>query len=799
MATVIQLKRTNTATLPTANNGSLEHGEMAYLYDTSSTALSAGQNGRRLYIGNPNGNNQTPIKVGGQYYTDMLEHVHGTLTESAAIIADANKKIDNLKVDVMDFDGSTITTESGNGLTLNPATSVSIKGQYTLPTTDGTAGQAIMTDGSGAATFQTIGTNLTIKGDASTTDSIALLTETLAVEGDAATGIATTVGANKIIVSGTNASTTAKGVAKFAAADFAVSSEGEVTLNQTALEESVEDYVDGLIVGGTGISSTYVDEPGSGGATLTISGTDATTTAKGIASFGTNDFSVTAGAVTIKTGGVSNAQLAGDIANGKLTNSTISIDADTGTTNAVDLGDTLVVTGGEGIDTAVSGDTLTITGELATSANKGIASFSGDDFTVTDGVVTIKSTGILAAQISNDAVTTDKILNANVTNAKLANPTTTLGTSTLTLGAATTDIAGITSLDVDNINVNLNTISSTDTNGNIVISPNGTGVVDLNTHKITGLSSPTSVSDGANKQYVDGVAQGLSIKNAIKFATTDTLANLTSGTVTYDNSAGTLTLSNALTALDGINLTSADHGTRVLVKDETGSTAEEAKNGIYVLTSLSLLTRATDANAPAEVTAGTFFFVQSGNNNGDNGFVQTEIVNTIGTDALKYTQFSGAGQIIAGNGITKSGNELSVTVNTSTGGLGVESGSGLKIANAGVTNDMLFGSIANAKLANSSVTINSQSLALGASLTLNADNIAEASSPTNQYFTDARARSAVSIGAGTGLAYVTSTGVISGVDASTSAKGVAQFDSNDFAVASGVVTVQKIDGGTYPS
>ena len=269
--------------------------------------------------------------------------------------------------------------------------------------------------------------------------------------------------------------------------------------------------------------------------------------------------------------------------------------------------------------------------------------------------------------------------------------------------------------------------------------------------------------------------------------------------MTYDNTAGTLTLSVALTALDGINLTSSDHGTRVLVKDETGSTAEEAKNGIYVLTSLSLLTRAADANASAEVTAGTFFFVQSGNTNGDNGFVQTEIVNTIGTDALKYTQFSGAGQIIAGNGITKSGNELSVTVNTSTGGLGVESGSGLKIANAGVTNDMLFGSIANAKLSNSSVTINSQSLALGASLTLNADNIAEASSPTNQYFTNTRARSAVSIGAGTGLAYVSSTGVISGVDATVTTKGVASFNTANFTVTSGAVDVTKIDGGTYGS
>ena len=793
MATVIQLKRTNTATLPTANNGTLEHGEMAYLYDTSSTALSAGQNGRRLYIGSPDGNNQTPIKVGGQYYTDMLEHAHGTLTASAALIADANSKINNLKVDVMDFDGSTITTESGNGLTLNPATSVSIKGQYTLPTTDGTAGQAIMTDGSGAATFQTIGTNLTIKGDASTTDSIALLTETLAVEGDAATGIATTVGANKITVSGTNASTTAKGVAKFAAADFAVSSEGEVTLNQTALEESVEDYVDGLIVGGTGISSTYVDEPGSGGATLTISGTDATTTAKGIASFGTNDFSVTAGAVTIKTGGVSNAQLAGDIANGKLTNSTISIDADTGTTNAVDLGDTLAVTGGEGIDTAVSGDTLTITGELATSANKGIASFDSADFDVTNGVVTIKSTGILAAQISNDAVTTDKILNANVTNAKLANPTTTLGTSTLTLGAATTDIAGITSLGVGTLTVTTNNIATS--SGNLVLNP--TGNISANSNRIVDVSNPTAANDASNKTYVDSVAQGLAIKTACAAATTDNLAN-----GTYDNGTNgvgaTITGFTAFNGnvLDGVTLQVANTGTgflgsRILVKDQTN----EFENGIYHYTNTSTLTRASDADTAAELTAGTFFFVQSGTLAGDNGFVQTEIVNSVGSgNIIKYTQFSGAGQIVAGAAITKTGNQLDIGVD----GSSIEvTSDALNVKALGITNAMLAGSIANAKLANSSVTINSQSLALGASLTLNADNIAEASSPTNQYFTDARARSAVSIGAGTGLAYVTSTGVISGVDASTSAKGVAQFDSNDFAVASGVVTVKEVDGGTY--
>ena len=783
MATVIQLKRTNTATLPTANNGTLEHGEMAYLYDTSSTALSAGQNGRRLYIGNPNGNNQTPIKVGGQYYTDMLEHTHGTLTESAAIIADANKKIDNLKVDVMDFDGSTIATESGNGLTLNPATSVSIKGAYTLPTADGTAGQAIMTDGSGVATFQTIGTNLTIKGDADTTDSVALLSDTLAIEGDAATGIATAVTNNKITVSGTNASTTAKGVAKFAAADFAVSAEGEVTLNQTTLEESVEDYINGSLTAGTGMATAYDDTAG----TITISGTDASTSAKGIASFGTNDFSVTAGAVTIKTGGVSNAQLAGDIANGKLTNSTISIDADTGTTNAVDLGDTLVVTGGEGIDTAVSGDTLTITGELATSANKGIASFDSADFDVTDGVVTIKSTGILAAQISNNAVTTDKIANDAVTLDKIADAVTktTLGTTDLTLGSTSTTVAGLTSVAVGTLTVTTNNIATS--SGNLVLNP--TGNISANSNRIVDVSNPTSANDASNKTYVDSVAQGLAIKTACAAATTADLSG------TYNNGTNgvgaTITIAaDSIAVLDGVTLQVGD---RILVKNQTNL----VENGIYTYTNTSTLTRATDADTTAELSAGTFFFVQSGTLGGDNGFVQTEIVNNIGSGAnsnIKYTQFSGAGQIVAGAAITKTGNQLDIGVDDSSIEVTADA---LNVKALGITNAMLAGSIANAKLANSSVTINSQSLALGASLTLNADNIAEASSPTNQYFTDARARSAVSIGAGTGLAYVTSTGVISGVDASTSAKGVAQFDSNDFAVASGVVTVKEVDGGTY--
>jgi len=171
--------------------------------------------------------------------------------------------------------------------------------------------------------------------------------------------------------------------------------------------------------------------------------------------------------------------------------------------------------------------------------------------------------------------------------------------------------------------------------------------VSLNSQKITSLADPTADGDAANKGYVDGVAQGLDIKDSVKVATT---ANITlSGTQTIDGVA-----------------VSADE--RVLVKDQ--STASQ--NGLY-LCKASTWTRTDDLAAGADA-AGAFAFVEQGTVNGDNAFVCSSDKGSAvtGTNNLTFVQFSGAGQVIAGSGLDKSGNTLSVDLKAN-GGLVIES------------------------------------------------------------------------------------------------------------------------------
>ena len=177
-----------------------------------------------------------------------------------------------------------------------------------------------------------------------------------------------------------------------------------------------------------------------------------------------------------------------------------------------------------------------------------------------------------------------------------------------------------------------------------------TGSVSLNSQTITNLAEPVNSSDAATKSFVESTAQGLDVKDSCVAATT---ANITISTA----------LNNGDT-LDGVTLSTND---RVLVKDQ--STASE--NGIYVVGSSPA--RADDLAAGADA-AGFFTFVEQGTVNADNGFVCTSNKGSavVGTNNLTIAQFSGAGQVTAGDGLDKSGNTLSVDLKAN-GGLVIES------------------------------------------------------------------------------------------------------------------------------
>jgi hypothetical protein len=160
------------------------------------------------------------------------------------------------------------------------------------------------------------------------------------------------------------------------------------------------------------------------------------------------------------------------------------------------------------------------------------------------------------------------------------------------------------------------------------------GAIAMGTSKVTGLGDPTAAQDAATKNYVDNTAQGLDAKASCVVATT-----------------ASITLSGTQT-IDGVAVIAGD---RVLVKDQSTS----ANNGIYVVAA-STWARSTDADTWVELTS-AFTFVESGTANADSGWVCTiDAGGTLGSTAVTWVQFSGAGQITAGAGLTKTGNTLDV-------------------------------------------------------------------------------------------------------------------------------------------
>ena len=158
------------------------------------------------------------------------------------------------------------------------------------------------------------------------------------------------------------------------------------------------------------------------------------------------------------------------------------------------------------------------------------------------------------------------------------------------------------------------------------------------------VATPTDAAHAATKGYVDAARQGLDVKQSVRAATT-----------------ASVDLSTELDAGSVIDTTvTLVAGNRVLVKDQ----ATASENGIYVVQSSGAAVRATDADGTADtgtVSGGTFTFVEEGTLYGDSGWVVSSNGTVdVGTDAMNWVQFSGAGTIVAGDGLTKDGSTLYV-------------------------------------------------------------------------------------------------------------------------------------------
>ena len=429
--------------------------------------------------------------------------------------------------------------------------------------------------------------------------------------------------------------------------------DGDVTINGDTTFAGAVDMgsqvttnvnIDGGAIDGTPIGANSAS---TGAFTnVTASGTLGVT---GVATFATH--AVFGDSDIIKLGAGTDLQIYHDGSNSYIANSTGALKLATETSG-------IAVTIGHSTSETTIADNATVTGDLDVGGATTVAAITASGTTTLNG-------NVVLGDNSSDTQTTT-------------------GTTTHT-----------GQYNIDNLRLDGNAITSTDTNGNISISPNGSGTVDVGSSRITSVTDPTGAQDAATKAYVDAVKSGFDPKDSVVMATT---ANLN---YTYSNGSSgvgaTLTASgNGAVTIDGVATDTVNE--RVLVKDQ--STA--AQNGIYYVSTASgasatlVLTRATDADTASELSSGSFAFVEQGTTNADAAFVMTQdTAITFGSTAVNWTQFSGAGQITAGDALTKSGNTIHFADDNIT--LEVSSDTArIKGISATAVGDLLIGAASNA-------------------------------------------------------------------------------------------------------
>ena len=326
----------------------------------------------------------------------------------------------------------------------------------------------------------------------------------------------------------------------------------------------------------------------------------------------------------------------------------------------------------------------------------GAASFTSGNVLVGAG-----SSAITATKVAPSGAFVGTTDAQTLTNKDLVGATLSLNDSNSAFNLGVVSTSGLTADRTVTINAN-NANRTLSFSGDLTLSGDliTTGGFPL-TATLTGSTNVTFPTTGilANQDYVDSVAQGLDIKASCVAATTQDLNSNTSisGVITYNNVGGpgstgqitaTLAVSNTF-VVDGVTFAAADNGSRILIKNQTS----QPQNGIWttIISGTSLtLNRATDFNSGTNVSSGAYTFIEEGTVNISTSWVlTTPDPITVGTPSgsnLVFALFSVSGNVVAGAGLTKTGDTLAV--NTSGSSTGISSNNVI-VRSTGTTGQVL--------------------------------------------------------------------------------------------------------------
>ena len=516
MSTIIQIKRNSGTTAPGTSD--LVVGEMAYAYDASNDGASA-----KLYIEAVNSSSAADIHlIGGKFFTDMLDHTVGTVTASSALLVDANKKLNELLVDNVTIDGNDISSTDSNGnLTLTPngtgIVSINKNDGFKLPV--GTTAQRLASPVAGQIRYNS--TLSTFEGYGSAWGSLGGVID---VDQDTKITAESAAGQDEDVL------TFFVGVSNSAVSQL-ILADGVLkptTNNDIDLGTSSLEFKDAFFDG------TVTSDAFAGPLTGDVTGNADTATVATTVTITDNENTNEDNAVIFTAGGDVDGGNIGLESDGDLT-----YNPSTGRLTATQLAGTLQTAAQTNI---TSLGTLT----ALTADNLGI---NGNTITANSGAVNI-------TPASGSAIVLDGTINVDagvVTGATSITSTAFVGTLSTAAQPNITSLGTLTIANVDNLRLDANTISSTNSNGDITISPNGTGNVSV-------ASDSLLIESAASESATLGVYAGEAAAALVVLSADDGDDNGDDWTFT-GNTDNTLTIGNDISGSSVAQITLTPHAT----------------------------------------------------------------------------------------------------------------------------------------------------------------------------------------------------------------------------------------------